>query len=157
MITLDGEAYKYSARSDALGHSRNLALLVQHNEFVGTFGQRVRVEGTFGPTGSEHDHEALERGEIGRLSITTLDNGGKGPFTPLLEIHFLVRDQREEAIIQEAWRGAFASNGAHLNAVLNPVDNVDGWIDEFAKKGYSRSLTIKRIFIGAEYGNGPFA
>lgn len=155
-LRADHEMYQQSALlfDEMPGDERLIPMVEQENDLIGTFlFDRVRVQGHFG---IESNFEDLDQCEMGWANITSLDDvDGKG-LVPLLQFGFTVSTADEQRILQDSFRGAVTSSSTYLNLCTNTVDDVNDWINRFRDDGYSPSLRVEKVYIGAAAGRGSF-
>ena len=169
-ITVDGDGYFSKLRGlrsdhkmyqqsallfdDVPGDERLVPMMQQENELFGTcMFNRVRVKGNFGIASNFDD---LDDCEMGWANITVLDDLDGNGRVPLLQFRFTVSTAEEQRILQDAFRGSAQAAGSYLNLSVNKVDDIDDWLTQFREDGYSPTLRVNWVYVGAEVGRGPF-
>ena len=117
---------------------------------VGSLGYLPgELRGTFS-VGSEP--EMRETGRIGQLHITTIDID-KTNLRPLLEFDVEFPNAAKLAEVRTSLQIALSGRGrAWANFVVNPIADMDEWVTYFEEHGYSRSVTITKMYFNAGSG-----
>lgn len=154
----DIEAYEKLAMAfdERPGPEDDLGLAATENKLVGCLRYPgARAEGTFSVATGEA-LMALQSGEVGHLSLSSL--GGLGqPYRPLVDFHFHVRSESEEAAFCESLRSSLGRGGtAWINFIVQPIEDAATEIEKIKERGYSSRIAIRAAYFGSQVGVGPF-